>query len=223
MTPEETSESPRRDWFVRAAAGIGDFGNPFYAEERQRDVWNEASAFGLQLLLWLSMLTATISVWVFGAPAVPYALSLLALVSVAAIATASYAARLGVTDSTALKRAQMLRIVPYAALLVLFFVGVFRALPRWRTAVKDLAPSCSTSPWAQPSVVGPCCSSGSCGTCAVAPTITHPRGSRPSPARTWRGSLRRHDQPVPEPGWLSHGPGRNLHMADHYGQDSTTG
>jgi hypothetical protein len=129
MTPEETSESPRRDWFVRAAAGIGDFGNPFYAEERQRDVWNEASAFGLQLLLWLSMLTATISVWVFGAPAVPYALSLLALVSVAAIATASYAARLGVTDSTALKRAQMLCIVPYDALLVLFFVGVFRALP----------------------------------------------------------------------------------------------
>ncbi|MDQ3276230.1 MAG: hypothetical protein M3Q39_14700 [Actinomycetota bacterium] len=56
---------------MRAAAGIGDFGNPFYAEERQRDVWNEASAFGLQLLLWLSMLTATISVWVFGAPAVP--------------------------------------------------------------------------------------------------------------------------------------------------------
>ncbi len=114
---------------MRAAAGIGDFGNPFYAEERQRDVWNEASAFGLQLLLWLSMLTATISVWVFGAPAVPYALSLLALVSVAAIATASYAARLGVTDSTALKRAQMLCIVPYDALLVLFFVGVFRALP----------------------------------------------------------------------------------------------
>ena len=42
----------RPDPFVRVAQFIGDFGNPFYDEERQRDVWNEACAFGLQLLLW---------------------------------------------------------------------------------------------------------------------------------------------------------------------------
>ena len=44
--------SVRHDPFVRAARFVGDLGNPFYEEERQRDVWNEACAFGLQLLLW---------------------------------------------------------------------------------------------------------------------------------------------------------------------------
>ncbi len=43
--------SGSQSWIVRSAELIGDLGNPFYAEERQRDVWNEASAVGLQLLL----------------------------------------------------------------------------------------------------------------------------------------------------------------------------
>ncbi len=43
-------------WFVRAATVIGDLSNPFYREERQRDVWNEAAAVALQVILWLSLL-----------------------------------------------------------------------------------------------------------------------------------------------------------------------
>ena len=43
------------DPLIRVAQFIGDFGNPFYDEERQRDVWNEACAFGLQLLLWSTL------------------------------------------------------------------------------------------------------------------------------------------------------------------------
>jgi hypothetical protein len=39
------------NWFVRVAAVIGDLSNPFYGEERQRDVWNEASAVALQVLI----------------------------------------------------------------------------------------------------------------------------------------------------------------------------
>ncbi len=58
-------------WFVRAAAVIGDLSNPFYREERQRDVWNEASAVALQVLLWLSWLAATAAVWIMGAPRCP--------------------------------------------------------------------------------------------------------------------------------------------------------
>jgi hypothetical protein len=37
----------RESLFLRAAGAIGDLGNAFYREARQRDVWNEASA-----LLW---------------------------------------------------------------------------------------------------------------------------------------------------------------------------
>ena len=35
----------------RAIAAIADFNNPFYAEERQRDVANEAAAFGFGVLV----------------------------------------------------------------------------------------------------------------------------------------------------------------------------
>ena len=41
MSTVNTDRTP--GWFVRAAAAIGDLSNPFYGEERQRDVWNEAS------------------------------------------------------------------------------------------------------------------------------------------------------------------------------------
>ncbi len=46
--------STRPGLIVRVAHVVGDFG-PFYAEERQRDVWNEVSAFGLQLVLWSTL------------------------------------------------------------------------------------------------------------------------------------------------------------------------
>ncbi len=57
--------STRQDPLVRMAHVVGDFGKPFYAEERQRDVWNEASAFGFQLVLWCALVvcTATVGSW----------------------------------------------------------------------------------------------------------------------------------------------------------------
>ena len=42
MSTVDADRSP--SWFIRTAAVIGDLSNPFYGEERQRDVWNEASA-----------------------------------------------------------------------------------------------------------------------------------------------------------------------------------
>ena len=74
MNAHENLENVDRDgWFVKAAATIGDLGNPFYREERQRDVWNEASAVGLQLVLWLGLGTVAAMVWLGGPPALPYA------------------------------------------------------------------------------------------------------------------------------------------------------
>jgi hypothetical protein len=49
------SSSAETSLFMRFAAAVADFGDPFYAEERQRDVWNEASAFGFQFLVWAGM------------------------------------------------------------------------------------------------------------------------------------------------------------------------
>ena len=128
MSAHEDAETGRRfGWFLRAAAAIGDLGSPFYREERQRDVWNEASAVGLQVTLWLALASATGMVWLGGADALPYASTVLGVVVVASWVTFLYAGALGVTiDDASLVR---LRLVPYLVLLVLFLVGAARVAP----------------------------------------------------------------------------------------------
>lgn len=121
------TDSPARpDRFVLAARFVGDFGNPFYDEERQRDVWNEASAFGLQLLLWSVLLAATVTLWVVGAPAVPYAIGALALLGVVCLLTTAYASRLGVSVMGQ-QRMLRLRLLPYGALVLVLAGGFVRA------------------------------------------------------------------------------------------------
>jgi hypothetical protein len=125
---EEVGPGRRFGWFVTAAGVVGDLGSPFYREVRQRDVWNEASAVGLQAVLLLGLVAATGMVWLGGAPALLYAAVVLTVVGVAAWLTILYAAALGVTidDRAGLLR---LRLVPYAVLLVLFLVGAARVAP----------------------------------------------------------------------------------------------
>lgn len=118
----------RDGWFVRAAALVGDLGNPFYGEERQRDVWNEASAVGLQLVLWLGLAAAAAMSWLGGAPVLPYAVLLLIVLGTASWVTVLYARRLGVHGDEA-GRVLRLRLLPYGALLVLFLAGALRAAP----------------------------------------------------------------------------------------------
>jgi hypothetical protein len=126
-TTDANEDHRQEDWFVRAAGVVGDFGHPLYAEERQRDVWNEASAFGFQLLLWLTLLAAAITVWLVGKPAVPYTLGLVGLTGAASWATVWYASRLGV-DLSASNWISGPRVAGATALLVAFFAGVFRAV-----------------------------------------------------------------------------------------------
>ena len=125
---EDVETSGRFSWFVRAAGVVGDLDSPFYREERQRDVWNEASAVGFQAVLLLALVAVTGMVWLVGAPALPYAATVLGVVGVAAWVTVLYAWALGVTvdDPAGLLR---LRLVPYAVLLVLFLVGAARVGP----------------------------------------------------------------------------------------------
>lgn len=96
-------------WFVRAAGVVGDLANPFYREERQRDVWNEAGAVGLQVVLWLGLGAAAAMAWFGGAPALPYAVAVLGVLGAAAWVSVLYAGRLGVRMESA---AGVLRLRP---------------------------------------------------------------------------------------------------------------
>jgi hypothetical protein len=118
----------RAGWFVRMGGVIGDLGSPFYREERHRDVWNEASAVGFQLFLFLGLAAATGMVWLGGAEGLPYAATVLVLTGATSWVTLGYAFALGVRvdDPAGVLR---LRLVPYAALLVLFLVGAARVAP----------------------------------------------------------------------------------------------
>ena len=115
-------------WFVRAAGAVADFGSPFYREERQRDVWNEASAVGMQLVLWLGMALAVVMVWAGGRTGLPYAAALYGMLAVASLISLTYARALGVRMD---QRSWVLsgRKVVYLALLVAFAAGVLRVVP----------------------------------------------------------------------------------------------
>jgi len=114
----------RPDPLVRLARFVGDFGSSFYDEERQRDVWNEASAFGLQLALWTTMLSATLTIWIVGAPAVPHVVVPLFLLGAVCVLTIGYAQRLGVTVTDPGRR---LRMLPYGLLVLALCAGLLRA------------------------------------------------------------------------------------------------
>ena len=126
---QQNQDAPSSGWLMRSAEFIGDFANPFYREERQRDVWNEASAVGLQLMIWLNLVAATVMVWVGGREALPYTLTLVGLLGAASWVTVMYAARLGVRADQP-QRLKRGRLAPYLVLLavvLLLVVGVLRA------------------------------------------------------------------------------------------------
>ena len=124
MSTVEANRS--HNWFVRAAAAVGDLGNPFYREERQRDVWNEASAVALQVLLWLHLLAATAVVWIVGLDAMPYVYVLIATIGLAGWIALLYSASLGVHVPTGAKTSRR-RMVPLVVVVVLLAVGIIRA------------------------------------------------------------------------------------------------
>ncbi|MFM1723861.1 DUF2029 domain-containing protein [Rhodococcus sp. PAM 2766] len=52
--------------FVKAMRVTGGLDDEFYRDERQRDVWNEASAVGYQLFLWVGLVAAAVLPWAAG-------------------------------------------------------------------------------------------------------------------------------------------------------------
>lgn len=120
----------REGWFLRTAGRIGDLGSPFYDEERQRDVWNEASAVGFQLLLWLLPVAAAASVWVGGATAIPYALVMFLASGLTSWVVITFAQVRGL-DMGTVEGVTVLRwrLLAYMVLLAAFSAGVVRAAP----------------------------------------------------------------------------------------------
>ena len=123
---ERQQAGPEDGWFVRAAGAVGDLGNPFYREERQRDVWNEASAVGLQVALWLGLAAAAAMVWIGGAAALPYAYAFVVVLGAAGWITILYARALGVEVGSP-QRVTRLRFLPLAAVVVVLAIGTWRA------------------------------------------------------------------------------------------------
>ena len=117
--------STQSSLFLRAARFVGDFGNPFYEEERHRDVWNEASAFGFQLALVTALLFSTVCIWLVGRPALPYVQAGVVLIGAISAVTILYAQRLGV-DVLQSQRLNRARMAPFAVLAVVLLVGMLR-------------------------------------------------------------------------------------------------
>lgn len=129
MNEQQAMQADTRDgWFLRSAGAVADLGNPFYREERQRDVWNEASAVGLQLMLWLGLAAAAAMTWLGGGAALPYAVTLLAVLGLGSWASVLYAQALGVS-LVGRREVLRLRLIPYLVLLLVFVVGALRAVP----------------------------------------------------------------------------------------------
>jgi hypothetical protein len=89
--------------FTKAMRFVGDLDDEFYHDERQRDVWNEASAIGFQLFLWCSLIAGAVLPWVAGVPGSYTALGiLLVLLTISWIVTA-YTKSRGVDMQTSQK------------------------------------------------------------------------------------------------------------------------
>ena len=74
----------------RVARRIGDLDHPFYAEERQREVWNEGSAVGFQAMLWGTLALSAAMAWAGGPGTGPWAVGLLAVAGAASLLAVGY-------------------------------------------------------------------------------------------------------------------------------------
>lgn len=52
--------------FIKTMRLVGDLDDEFYEDELHRDVWNEASAVGFQLFIWISLIASAVLPWVAG-------------------------------------------------------------------------------------------------------------------------------------------------------------
>ncbi|OZC97342.1 hypothetical protein CH275_24640 [Rhodococcus sp. 06-235-1A] len=105
--------------FVRAARFVGDLDDEFYADELQRDIWNEASAVGFQSLLWIGLITGAVLPFAAGVTGAWVAIGVIVALLVVAYVVVGYARARGIDMYTV----QELRRPRLAVGAVLYFLG----------------------------------------------------------------------------------------------------
>lgn len=100
---------------------VGDLDDDFYNDEYQRDVWNEASAVGMQAYQWCALVAAAILPWVAGAVGAWVALGLLVVWIVTSTLVQLYARERGVNMQLLVRYTQPRVIVGG----VVYLIGAF--------------------------------------------------------------------------------------------------
>ncbi|OZE33004.1 MULTISPECIES: hypothetical protein [unclassified Rhodococcus (in: high G+C Gram-positive bacteria)] len=117
--------------FVRAARFVGDLDDEFYADELQRDIWNEASAVGFQSLLWIGLIAGAILPFAAGVTGAWVALGIYVALIVVAYVVIGYARARGI-DMYTVQELRRARIAVASALFVLCGGGAaIRLLARY--------------------------------------------------------------------------------------------
>jgi len=109
--------------FTKTMRIVGDLDDEFYDDERQRDVWNEASAIGFQLFLWAGLIGGAILPWAANTTGAWIALGILVVSTLISFATIGYSAVRGVNIYTAAK-AGRLRGIIVGVIAAVGYVGV---------------------------------------------------------------------------------------------------
>ncbi|WP_338886504.1 hypothetical protein [Rhodococcus sovatensis] len=105
--------------FTKSMRFVGDLDDGFYDDERQRDVWNEASAVGFQLFIWASLLAGAVLPWVAGRTGSWIAVGIIVVYLTISFAVLAYSRSRGLDMYTSQKLAR-----PRIALVVgLYLVG----------------------------------------------------------------------------------------------------
>lgn len=112
---------------MKAMRFVGDLDDEFYRDEHQRDVWNEASAVGLQSITWAVFVSSAILPWVAGQTGAWISLALLIVALLGSVITIAYANRRDV-DVYLLSNYNRPRVVISIALYLVAAVGIMARL-----------------------------------------------------------------------------------------------
>ncbi|MGV8873311.1 MAG: hypothetical protein ACOH2Q_12360 [Rhodococcus sp. (in: high G+C Gram-positive bacteria)] len=112
--------------FVKAARFVGDLDDDFYADELQRDIWNEASAVGFQSFLWIGLIASSVLPFAAGITGAWIGLGIYLALTVVSFVVLGYARARGID----MYSAQELRRVRIALASVLMVVSGGGALIR---------------------------------------------------------------------------------------------
>ncbi len=109
--------------FIKAMRFVGDLDDEFYDDERQRDVWNEASAIGFQLFSWTAMIFAAALPWTVGRTGAFIGLGILISFTVITTVTVGYSWARGVNLYTASKIGRVRGFV-VVLLMLIGYIGI---------------------------------------------------------------------------------------------------